>query len=73
MTHRPPSRVRFLGGAGQDALRRQYPIAVSGKNLEAMPFALGCSLSTSVSLEANAIPVDHRAQLAEALEPVLVM
>jgi hypothetical protein len=56
---------------GQDAIRRQYPIEVSGRKLEAIPFALGCSLSTSVSLLANTIPVDRRAQLGEALEPVL--
>lgn len=35
--------------------------------------ALGCSLSTSVSLRVNTIAGDHRARLAEALEPVLAL
>jgi hypothetical protein len=72
-TRRPFSRLSFLAGASQEAFRRQYPIEVSGKNLEAMPFAIDGSLSTSVSLLANIIPVDHRAQLTEALEPLLAL
>jgi hypothetical protein len=34
----------------------------AGKNLEAIPFALGCSLGTSVSLMTNTIAMDHRAR-----------
>ena len=43
----------------------------AGNNLEAMPFALGCLLSTSVSLMANTIAVDHQARRTEALELIL--